>query len=1670
MLFSACSGVDLADFQQNSPDPDFTVFTLVEGYPTLEYIWDNMNSSEVNEKLSETMDVRSDEFVRFSSIQADIMRNNPDVLVSLVGKASKALETLLDTEEQYYYSPYVDSLYQERGSAYLSSFYALLERISNAETDGLRPSVMNIVRSVLDYIVDTKDKQELNSFMATAIASMSDMEREDFTDLTEMLGKMLMSANYPIYLDMSGDLIADPNDIGSGALNTDLGNMTAGVHTLLLATAQMVSQDEALKERLFGLLDEVPVLYGAQTDNGKGIARVLTDLITNIEGYYLADDGDNTPGDRGDYYRTGAQYINSELKNTIKEILPAIQKLMISAGKPGSVIRDPENSGRGFLEVFLSNLKTLGWDDEKIAAMDFDNDLVNMVRYDGFGRDRLDSGSGASDVSYLDHTIFTLLAASNYGYREGGGHSRGAANGGMITLNDCLQNQGVYSTMDNDPYTMCLNKNTDGENGDDPGNKTFRSSTDFHAGNRGNYKFFLKPSYPSNALLSGQCIGDGGLPNGGRAIGYNGGSNIDINYWPYNGNGTGEMNTALWSVGWITRTCWKGEGPYYYGTPNEEVEAIEIAGNSYQAYMRPDGNIYAYIYKADESDPSTWEYVYPDDAHYDAPVEAAVIAAGKTKNYAEFRTDGGRYGGGYVFTDRQKLTVRMGETERGSFSKQPSGTFATQWTTGDTISAINGLGFSGDSLSSESGQVRIKNSTGPMAFVNDGNTGVYPSLYNMIWTEGTYSGATNHSVYVACNKYIVKSDSSIRVQIDDDVDVTLTFSAGDIFSISQLISRLQSEIGSDYVKEVGYYDEGATGSSQKNVTVYPDSKDNFKNDSWWQYFIEHDAPTIDKHFKIVAKAEDYRVNRITITNNYGSAIEDLFNISLSDGASQTVRCKGRENRYKQVWNTDHYMFEIDGTTYAPNNWSGMRASQNAGTYTMTEKIAENPSAADYASGISRECSSQEEAMYKNYQYLMGEKKIIYVIPMLIDHTVVGCVNLKFVVNCLVEANGVAGLSNARKYGFGYGNNGKWIKTGATGDSTIPGDGRVWVDIKEVQGNDLLVAVHSDTIFESVGNGFVLPSVVGYNMAPVERMAYLMHATGKRDMNRDGDTNDVYDNVLEIPSMDAGVNGPYYNKRSKAFPLIVTLMGTLDGLSHYDRTGEPARDVNISGNHKKPLKLLTHALLPALAKPMFYYNTGSGSAPNNCWKPRITGNGGALNNDYTRVVINKNESWNMNLEYFTPKYYRTLTGMLFESGPKAVDGMVPLMAKSKMGTKTIQLLNGIATGDPAIYGRSASYNAADKSTWGIIKKLSWALEQLTTGMKATKGEAYTSGYLEDIYESWQYATGSSGSWANIRDCDIVLDDMLDDLLDETLADLPDSSRTIDDEVVGNVGTMVQVTLGHSNINSGAGMTIKVADENGTLSAIDASVNNGLITGSGIEGYGRLKADTGEIYFVLAEEPEGKVTVTYTYNHSWQDFYDLVDDLGAFIEADSEYYIFDDLVSAFRNTLDALTYDESLNDELKGALYTFGKLFARYDGSRWVYQGEEGFDFLYTMLKEDLSSMQRLMLDSNGENIESVMLLIREMVRSGGLVDAILDSVDDMNVTDAFEWDEIFGDLSAFLQDPLLTDPESDLWPVLANMMEDMADAIESSGTASVNGASNEDLLRDLYEQYGFQSNR
>lgn len=640
-------------FQKNDPEPPYRLFDLLDPYPALYDAFSDIDQHTFNVLLADAINPNIDE-------TKSVLERVPtitDPLVATIGALRSILGRVVYQDEYAWPNDDYDM--------YAQDFYSFMDDVSAANSKTTN-ELLQILRKIIGYI-QYAHGSELDTIMADLIDFLQDSEGQNIGTLLpllqEGLGKLLLQAN--TYYDDN---------------NNKLGNAVSGMDALLSGVNDIATADPEAREALYNVIRELGALLTAQA-NGKDFAAILKEFMINAEDYatvggqYYGDGNSQT-----NYYSdtvgvaTG-YYVNTELRNGLKAMWPALAMLFIRGKENEDETPIKDEAGRSAVECLseaLYNLKlNCGIDFESYTI---EPSLKQMIEYNALGEQR----SGASyTVSYLDHLLYTLKVSNNYGfltrkvttnpyydgnepfqnnYREnytsgpGGLTARlhGEPSDGIITINDSLysMNCGLKEARSSSQnftmwYLGSFNLALDarvavsywtGKTGGlvtktelwnrGQGEYLFRSSTSFTSAQSSNFKFFEGYDFPTLALLSGACAGDAGIPNGGRT-GITptindtiiGGNNDFRTYYPYVGNGIGELNTSRWTMGWIARACWEGEGPYYYADPNAPTTSIN--GKAYYVYFRPDGRIYALVYKADLNDRSTWEYFYPVDGGND---------------------------------------------------------------------------------------------------------------------------------------------------------------------------------------------------------------------------------------------------------------------------------------------------------------------------------------------------------------------------------------------------------------------------------------------------------------------------------------------------------------------------------------------------------------------------------------------------------------------------------------------------------------------------------------------------------------------------------------------------------------------------------------------------------------------------------------------------------------------------------------------------------------------------------------------------------------------------------------------------------------------------------------------------------------------------------------------
>ncbi len=459
----------------------------------------------------------------------------------------------------------------------------------------------------------------------------------DISKLAKLLGKVTMSCDYPMWVNTGNVPPADRDLVLTGdyTRNTDLGNAAKGLIMLLYGLNQVAANDSAARNIIDNMIQsDLPALL-----NSSGSYNTIKTAIINASDLFApAEFETNTYSTSSDYYNASNPYVNASLKETIRDILPNVAKLLIrdddSSANDDTIKIFNDANGRSPVEALagtLKQLKDIGIDYSQ-SANELETSLRHMVEYNAFGEQR---SSASYKVSYLDHLLYTIGNGYYTGYLtrtscsgepyNNFSRGHGAATGGILTINDSMYSltshakavkvAGVTITTLNS-YQLALNVRTD------QGDRVWRRSASssgftYNDSNKNNYRFYLGYDYPPLLLLPESAAGDAGIPNGGQTavIPTSDETTVSVagavsqndyrTYFPKVADGKGMLNTALFMMSWIARTCWDGQGPYYYADPS--ATQLTINGHTGYAFYKPNGELYALVDKS----AAPWVYYYP---------------------------------------------------------------------------------------------------------------------------------------------------------------------------------------------------------------------------------------------------------------------------------------------------------------------------------------------------------------------------------------------------------------------------------------------------------------------------------------------------------------------------------------------------------------------------------------------------------------------------------------------------------------------------------------------------------------------------------------------------------------------------------------------------------------------------------------------------------------------------------------------------------------------------------------------------------------------------------------------------------------------------------------------------------------------------------------------------
>ncbi len=596
---------------------------------------------------------------------------------------------------------------------------------------------------------------------------------------------------------------------------------------------------------------------------------------------------------------------------------------------------------------------------------------------------------------------------------------------------------------------------------------------------------------------------------------------------------------------------------------------------------------------------------------------------------------------------------------------------------------------------------------------------------------------------------------------------------------------------------------------------------------------------------------------------------------------------------------------------------------------------------------------------------------------------------------VMEANGYTGFMNGRKY---LGNQ-VWAKKRGDGPSTLPGDYRMCIRVKITTLGG--IAMSEESVYdETIDCGVAFNAVFPHNSAVIYRMGFprapmMTHGT-------DAEGNPVTDYL--VGSQDFEVGDEIWQNRNATLVILQALWGALH--SQTDVGYESTR-----GGMLSFFDMMTYLL-----KPLFYYQKGAEHLPKEerdwptkCWKPRIIDGRNFLLSSAEFYGEGKSmesmETWYGSEEeraYYRPAKVPTPITMLTDSDPygeKSPDG-TPARCDGLLAVLTE-------------YDVDAGGPPRSRLLTGALT----LFQRLGDEAFDDPAGAYAPADLDQ----------EKASWGPRRKILYGLE---------------------------QIASAVRMTKAEGTaLNESKNTPTLFPDwlfAQGTVDAPTHMRKEDLLLDWGIDLLVGENASEGKEGRGLANYPDERPT-----DADWQDLTDTVDLLSAILHDSSPYNV----TELFLSFLDAvMARPEPYNrEDLAGALYGLGRLFAQYDNEkdRWVHQGEEGFDPLYRILKERLPAIHDAFKDDTGANYHATLVILNEFLKENGLVEALVD-----DVTIPSGWGAIIQDLTLFLGKETVTEHDP-LWATLASLLKDLARAVDVAQDIT--------KLWEVYDRYGIQVN-
>ena len=174
ILFSVtlCSNDDLTNFQKNDPDPEFSLFDILDDFPALKSAVDSIDQRRFNDLLGLAVNTKTPELKDVLTRVDDLISHSDKPVTGSINSLRQILNQVIN-QDDYDFEPALD--YRNSASDNAASLFNLLDLMSERDV-AISEEITSILKKVISYINDTFSDDEIEEIITDLITYIKNNE------------------------------------------------------------------------------------------------------------------------------------------------------------------------------------------------------------------------------------------------------------------------------------------------------------------------------------------------------------------------------------------------------------------------------------------------------------------------------------------------------------------------------------------------------------------------------------------------------------------------------------------------------------------------------------------------------------------------------------------------------------------------------------------------------------------------------------------------------------------------------------------------------------------------------------------------------------------------------------------------------------------------------------------------------------------------------------------------------------------------------------------------------------------------------------------------------------------------------------------------------------------------------------------------------------------------------------------------------------------------------------------------------------------------------------------------------------------------------------------------------------------------------------------------------